>query len=69
MMNIQAVIEMHTFISDEGEVLQLACEISLYADTKCFNKVILPEGRKACPRVMQGERIYISYKKKKWYLT
>lgn len=67
-MNKKISYEIRTF-SNGTENLDLACEITCTGGSKIYSRVKSPEGRYYIPKFKLGERIYITYRKSKWYMV
>lgn len=62
------ILEKHIFMN-ETETLELACEVALGTGYKLFHRIICPNGRKYILKFSEGCKIYITYRKKKWFIV
>ena len=59
--------EIRTF-SNGDDSLDLLCEITCTGGSKIFSRVKSPQGRYYTPKFKEGARIYITYRKSKWFM-
>ena len=59
--------EKRTF-SNGTDTLELLCEITCTGGSKIYSRVQSPEGRYYTPKFKEGEHIYITYRKNRWFM-